>query len=380
MRSSLLCSLLLLLIAATPAAAAERRVPQGWLGVMADGPLHAADGAEWDRMVSSGVESVRTSVFWDQLQPYGSAADVPPADAARFRDAGGVPTDFTALDAVVGSAAQRGLAVLPVVQSTPAWAARKPGDHTSRPRDPHTYGRFLAALAGRYGPRGSFWAERPELPRVPIRAWQVWNEPNLTRYWSKQPFARSYVRLLRAAYRAVHRADRGATVVLAGLPNVSWRALRAIYRAGGRGHFDAVALHPYTRKPSDVLRLVRFARRVMRAHHDGRLPIWVTELSWPAAKGKVPRPAGFEVSERGQAAKLGRALRLLAAARKRQRIERVFWYTWLSSESGPSAFDWSGLRRLRDGAAVAAPALATFRRWARRLQGCAKATDARRCA
>ena len=354
-------------------------MPRGWLGVVADGPLGAADAGEWDRMATSGAESVRTAVRWSELQPYGSAADVPPGDAARFRDAGGVPTDYSGLDAIVAAAAQRGLAVLPVVQSTPGWAARRPGDAASPPRDPSTFGRFLAALVGRYGPRGSLWDERPELPRLPIRDWQVWNEPNITRYWSEQPFARSYVRLLRAAHKALHRADGGATLVLAGLPNESWKALRSIYEAGGRGHFDAVALHPYTRRPANVLRLVRYARRVMRKRGDARVPVWVTELSWPAAKGKVPRPAGFEVTEAGQARRLGSALRLLAAARRRQRIERVFWYTWLSTEAGPSAFDWSGLRRLREGSAVDAPALATFRRWARRLEGCAKTADARRC-
>ena len=364
MRSlSVLIAALALLAAAAPAAAAARRVPAGWLGVVADGPLGAADGGEWDRMVSSGVESVRTAVRWYELQP-----------------SSGETTDSSALDATVAAAAQRGLAVLPVVQSTPGWAARRPGDTASPPRDPATFGRFLAALVARYGPQGSLWAERPELPRVPIRDWQVWNEPNITRYWSQQPFAKSYVRLLRAAHAALHAADPGATVVLAGLPNESWKALRSIYKAGGRGHFDAVALHPYTRKPSDVLRLIRYARRVMRKRGDGSTPVWVTELSWPAAKGKVPRPAGFEVSEKGQARRLRTALRLLSAARRRQRIARVFWYTWLSTEAGPSAFDWSGLRRLREGAAVDAPALAAFRRSARRLEGCAKTTDARRCA
>ncbi len=364
MRSlSLLLAALALLAAAAPAVAAERRVPAGWLGVVADGPLGAADGGEWDRMVASGVESVRTAVRWHELQPFG-----------------GETTDFSALDATVAAAAQRGLAVLPVVQSTPGWAARRPGDTASPPRDPATFGRFLAALVARYGPQGSLWAERPELPRVPIRDWQVWNEPNIKRYWSQQPFAKSYVRLLRAAHTALHAADPGATVVLAGLPNESWKALRSIYKAGGRGHFDAVALHPYTRKPSDVMRLIRYARRVMRKRGDGATPVWITELSWPAAKGKVPRPAGFEVSEAGQSRRLRTALGLLADARERRRIGRVFWYTWLSTEAGPSAFDWSGLRRLRDGAAVDAPALAAFRRSARRLEGCAKATDARRCA
>ena len=379
MRTALLVAAVALL-AAVPAQAAERRVPPGWLGVTADGPLGAADTGEWDRMATSGVESVRIAVRWNELQPYPSAAAVPPAEAVRFRDAGGVPTDFAATDALVAAAAQRGLAILPVLQATAGWAARRTGDATSPPRDPATFRRFLAALVERYGPRGSLWVERPELPRVPIRDWQVWNEPNIIRYWSEQPFARSYVRLLRAAHAALHTADPGVTVVLAGLPNVSWKALRAIYRAGGRGHFDAVALHPYTGKPADVLRLIRYARRVMREHGDRKLPIWVTELSWPAAAGKLGQPSPFAVSDAGQARRLGRTLELLSGARKRRHIERVFWYTWLSAEVGPSAFDWSGLRRLRDGTAVDAPALAEFRRWARRLEGCAKTADARRCA
>jgi hypothetical protein len=352
-----LCALL-----AAPAHAADRKVPQGWLGVVADGPLLAQHTDEWDGMVGAGVESVRTAVRWYELQP----ADAPP--------------DFTALDALVAAAAGRGLAVLPVVAGTPGWAAKVPGDITSPPADPASYGRFLTALVARYGPAGTLWAERPDLPRIPIRAWQVWNEPNLTRYWAEQPFARPYVTLLRAARSALRAADPGATVVLAGLPNESWTALRQIYEAGGRGQFDAVALHPYTRYPRDVVRTVAYARREMRKRGDGRLPVWVTELSWPAAKGKVDRPVGFEVSDKGQAARLGEALKKLAKARKRLRIARVFWYTWLSSEAGPSAFDWSGLRRERAGGSVSAPALTVFRRQARWLEGCAKQPgDARRC-
>jgi hypothetical protein len=374
------CSLLAAVLSA-PAAAAERRVPPGWLGVVADGPLSPAQGAEWDGMVAAGAESVRAAFFWDRVQPYRTAAEIPSADAARFRHTGGVPTDFTELDATVAAAAARRLGALPVVQGTPGWAARRPGDPASPPARPATFAAFLRVLVARYGPRGTFWAERPDLPRMPVRAWQIWNEPNLTRYWSVQPFARPYARLLRTAHAAISRSDPGATVVLAGLPNESWTALRRIYAAGGRGGFDAVALHPYTGRPQDVLRLVRRARRVMARYGDRRVPVWLTELSWPAARGRVPDPAGFEVTEAGQATRLGTALRLLAAARERLRIGRVFWYTWLSTEAGPSAFDWSGLRRLRDGNIVSARALTTFARWARRLEGCAKVPgDARRCA
>ena len=356
----LLTTLLLALCAvaatAPPAAAAQRTVPRGWLGVIADGPLTRAgavvDG-EWDLMAASGAESVRTAFYWPSAQRRESA----PPDLSRF-------------DAVVLDAARRGLPVLPIVTGTPGWAGRRPGDETSPPRDPRLYAAFLTTLVGRYGPRGSLWAEHPELPARPIRAWQVWNEPNLTRYWTppgRQTFARSYVELLRAAHGAIGRADPGARVVLAGLPNESWIALRKIYKAGGRGTFDAVALHPYTGRPRNVIRLVELARKEMRRYRDSRRPVWLTELSWPASQGKTTGAPGFVTTERGQAERLESALSLLARARKRLRIERVVWYTWLSREGSRNAFNWSGLRRQRGEGIVSARSLAVFRRVAKRL-------------
>ena len=86
MRRIALLALLFLLAGAAGAEAAERRVPQGWLGVTADGPFDASDADEWDRMVVAGVESVRTAFYWALLQPYATQQDVPPAEAARYRD------------------------------------------------------------------------------------------------------------------------------------------------------------------------------------------------------------------------------------------------------------------------------------------------------
>jgi hypothetical protein len=350
------------------AGAAHRQVPRGWLGVIADGPLNeptfAAAPGEWDRLAGSGAESVRAAFYWRQVQPSG------PADA-----------DFSASDALVLAAAARGLGVLPVLQGTPGWAALNPADLASPPRDPADFGRLIAALVARYGPNGSLWTEHPEVQRQPIRAWQIWNEPNLTRYWNVAPWAPSYVALLKLAHAALRAADPGSQTILAGLPNESWTALRAIYAAGAHGSFDVVALHPYTGRPANVVKLVRFARREMRERGDTRMPVWVTELSWPAAVGHVKATTGFETTESGQARRLAQGLDLLAGARRELRIGRVYWYTWLSAEgSTDSSFDYSGLRRLRDGQLRSAPALATFRRVAGRLQGCAKRNgDARRC-
>jgi hypothetical protein len=352
-----LAVLLCLLLPAT-ASAAARKVPQGWLGVVADGPMTAPGfpQPEWDLLAGSGAEAVRTGFYWRDVQPSG------PADA-----------DFSRTDPVVLAAAERGLSVLPVLQGTPAWAAQHPGDDASPPRDPADFAHLLTTLVTRYGPQGSLWGEHPELPRRPITDWQIWNEPNLTRYWNVAPWAPSYVSLLKAANAALKAADPNSRTILAGLPNESWLALREIYDQGGRGAFDVVALHPYTGHPANVVKLVRFARKEMRPRGDSRIPVWVTELSWPAAVGKTDTTAGFETNEKGQARRLAAGLALLARERRVLNIGRVYWYTWLSAEgSSSSSFDYSGLRRMRSGRTVSAPSLAVFKRVARRLEGCSK--------
>jgi hypothetical protein len=330
-----------------------RSVPRGWLGVTVDGPLTEPGdpfASEWDLMAASGVETVRVAFDWRTAQP-----------------SDGGPIDLSETDVVVAAAAARRMPVIPVVHRTPAWAAID--GPTSAPNGTAAYARFLTALVRRYGPRGSLWAERPELPRLPIRQWQIWNEPNLTLFWTPQPFAKRYVALLKASRRAVRAEDPGARIVLAGLPNISWVALRQIYEAGGRGSFDAVALHPYTSTPANIMRLVRLARTETRRFHDARVPIWLTEISWAASRGQAKGPPGLVTDERGQATRLREALRRLAQARKQYRIQKVIWYTWLSREGSSNPFDWSGLRRLRGDQLVSAPALGVYRRAARRLEG-----------
>jgi hypothetical protein len=368
MGRAVLIAILLTLLVPAAASAAVRKVPAGWLGVVADGPLTDPafpSGDEWNRLSASGAESVRTAFYWYAVQPDG------PGDQA-----------WGVTDATVLAAASRGLTVLPVLQGTPTWAASEPGDAGSPPANPATFAAFLKLLVTRYGPAGSFWTEHPEVAKRPIRAWQIWNEPNIPRYWDVADWAPPYVKLLKAAHAALRHADPGAQTVLAGLPNASWVALHRIYATGGRRAFDVVALHPYTSKPSNVIKLIELSRAEMRRRGDGKLPVWITEVSWPASEGKVQNGVrGFQTTDAGQAARLRSVLGLLVKDRRSMRIGRVYWYTWLSQEAATgSSFDYSGLRRIRGGQVVDAPALAVFTREARKLEGCAKLLgNATRC-
>jgi hypothetical protein len=356
------------------------------IGVMFDGPALGPRvnlDQQLNLAVASGVESLRVAVDWAAMQPYGSASEVPEADRSRFQSVAGVPTQFSDLDRIVGSAAKRGLTVLPVVESSPSWDALRPGSLGSPPRSAAPYAAFLTALVDRYGPRGAFWSTHPGLPRVPIRMWQIWNEPHLASYWSEQPFAPSYVKLLAAAHAALKSADPGAQVVLAGLANYSWTYLADIYRVPGAERlFDVVAIHPYTAQPRGVITILQRARAVMDRFRDSRKPILATEITWPSSLNKAPPQFGVGVSEQQQAQRLGQLMPLLEAYRAQLGLMGFYWYTWMGDEtprSQPYAFDYAGLLKYVNGTVTAKPALPTFKREALAIEGCRGKTSAESC-
>jgi polysaccharide biosynthesis protein PslG len=364
--------MLLIALPAGDAAAARRHVPQGFLGANLDGPVLSPSvnvNGEFASMTAAGVEAVRMPVSWAAMQP-----------------TRGGPIDFSLTDRLIGAAAARGLRVLPNVERTPDWAARRPGTayNASPPRDPATYAAFLRGFVHRYGPGGAFWRSRPGQRAMPVREYQIWNEPGQPYYWADQPFARGYVRLLAAARAAIKAADRGAKIVLAGLNSGSgfrsWTDLGKIYAAGGGRLFDVAAQNPFSLHTGNVVRSVRLYRDVMARHGDRRKVLLLTELSWPSAKGRTRTRYGFEVTESGQASRIREAIPLLARVRTQLHLAGIFWFTWLSPPLGSDQpFDYSGLRRQSGSGIVSKPALAAWRSAARSLEGCAKSTSATRC-
>ena len=71
---------------------------------------------------------------------------------------------------------------------------------------------------------------------------------------------------------------------MAGFADRSWDSLAAVYRAGGKGVFDVAAIHPYTYKVRDVLRIVEYARRALDRAGDADRPLWLTEVTWSSGK------------------------------------------------------------------------------------------------
>ncbi len=384
------------LLLAVMAPGASARVPQGFVGMMADGPIFDPQvnlPKQLDKMVASGVESLRVVFSWSAAQPYANWSDVPQSLIGEFTQSqSGVPTDFSASDRIVALAAQRGMSVLPVPMYAPSWDLETNPPRSSpaplvsliQPHDDGPYGDYLTALVGRYGPQGSFWAENPQIPRMPIRQWQVWNEPNIGDFWASQPFAATYVTLLRDAHDAIKKADPGAEVILAGLANDSWNALNAIYQVSGASSlFDAVAIHPYTADARGVVTILQLVRNVMNRHGDRRKPIVLTELGWPSSLGHVATTFGVATTRQGQAQRLARVIPMIGSVRKRLAIAGFYVYTWLGEENpGSTVFSYSGLFDFSaaTNSVHAKPAYVAFRKAALALEGCrVKRSIATRC-
>jgi hypothetical protein len=361
-----------LLLPAT-ASAAKRRVPFGFFGVTWDSTAKHAPGraraTEWTVMSRSGVESVRVSFDWASAQ----------------HDSPAVIT-YQYTDALVAQAARHGLPVMPVVEHSPQWAKRYPDRRSSPPKDINDYVNFLTRLIDRYGPEGTFWDDHPNLPRLPVDEWQIWNEPELSLGWdtpagAEDAWPGGYVRLLAAAYTAVKDEDPGARVVAAGMANDSWNKLQQLYVAGGEPWFDAVAFHLYSSSGRHVLRAAKLLRRVMRRNGDRRKPLFATEVGCPASRGRLRGFHNFATNDRGMAHCATDIYRTLAGRRrwKGLHLERVYWHTWGTNYHGRSLFDYSGLRAWirRRHHFYSKPALRAYTRVARRYEGCAKRSTTR---
>lgn len=322
--------------------------------------------AEFRLMQATRVGTVRIVIYWSEAQPFAAGTPVP---SGFVPGRGGVPTNFAPTDRLMRLAAAHQMRVVPVVVGAPAWDRQDPNESASPPADPQPYADFLGTLVDRYGANGSFWKENPSLPYRPEHEWQIWNEPDLQLFWkSSQPWAPDYVRLLRAARTTLKQSDPKARVILGGLVNYSWKDLAEFYSAGGRGLFDVAAVHPFSFKVANVLKIVSYFRRAMAKGGDGRKRLLISELTWPSSYGKTGHRVAIETTERGQAARIREALPALAAKRRAYRLDGVVWSTWMTPDSGNTWWDYSGLRRYRGkGRPVNKPAMKAFRTALRKL-------------
>jgi hypothetical protein len=187
---ALLAAVTLLAVGAMagPAQAAKRKVPFGFFGVTLiselGNPRLMPDAALDQQMAlaaGSGVESLRVTFGWSSIEP---------ADGTF---------NWARVDRLVGAAARHRIDVMLNISGTPRWASSQqlgPEYWRYPPRDPKAFAEVWREAVKRYGPKGSFWAANPGIPKTPVRKWQIWNEQMAPWYWVPRPWAPTYVKLL----------------------------------------------------------------------------------------------------------------------------------------------------------------------------------------
>lgn len=345
---------LALALAALSAAFAPvaQALPAGFWGVV---PQSSLGAEQLQRLHRGGVEDLRIPINWSSVQP-----------------SDGAPFDWSGFDNQIGAAARAGIKVLPFLAGTPEWAV--PGGYVSGTQQTlkapaHLpvsgaartgWAAFLTAAVARYGPSGSFWAEHPEVPKRPIREWQIWNEPNF-KYFVAHPNPAEYGKLVEVSYTALKAADPGARVVLAGLfarprgardrrtgkhKSLNWYAsdfINAMYRKtpGIKAKFQGVALHPYTIYARELPEVVEEFRNYLARNKDGGKKLLITELGW--SSGPKNTDNGFAKGPAGQARELRIAFSHLRSKQAQWRLGAVYWFS-VDDQAGACNFcDGSGL-------------------------------------
>ena len=317
------------------ASAATAQAPPGFVGLVSDDAFWGTD-ADPSRqrtmaaIAGTGARVLRQSFYWSMIE----------------RQPG--QYDFSLYDAYVASAASANLSILPILFDPPAFRSARPAVGARRgtypPANYTDFAFFAATLVRRYGPGGAFWQQHPELPQLPIRSWQVWNEPNIPVYWPSGPNPAQYATMLRAVGEGIKAVDPGARVITAGLNESELGIklvpfLQGMYRAGGKGSFDVLALHPYAPGSDLVTAQLGRAVRELRRNGDSARTL-VTELGW--ATGGPSRRA-LVVSEAGQSALIRRTITRLARYRAQLRLDGVFYFNWRDVSAAPGSRDHWGL-------------------------------------
>jgi hypothetical protein len=129
--------------------------------------------------------------------------------------------DWSDRDWFIGGLASQRIQAVPFVWGSPKWVGNgAPGSPPlATTAEIQSWRSFLKAAVARYGPGGTYWAPGGKYdqdygtsaPSLPITSWQVWNEPNLKKFFSPgstvQGATQTYARLLAISHDTIKAAD-----------------------------------------------------------------------------------------------------------------------------------------------------------------------------
>ncbi|HEY4829547.1 MAG TPA: hypothetical protein VIH85_22475 [Solirubrobacteraceae bacterium] len=163
---------------------------------------------------------------------------------------------------------------------------------------------FVTQFAERYGPGGSFWAQHPALPYLPVESYEIGNEPDITptapadqtslHYANPADYAEVY----EAARAALHQADPTGQAVVGGMLDSGAIGLaQAEQYLAAIGPMDAVGFHPYLYDMTTMEQDTTALRQWLDANGHAAVPIDINEFGAGAGVTSGYAEWGTEVAQ-----------------------------------------------------------------------------------
>jgi hypothetical protein len=266
-----------------------QQIPRSFFGMHIH---HAGDTTPWPAVPMAEWRLWDAYVAWPNLEPL----------KGQWR--------FDTLDKYIALAAEHNVGLVLPLGLSPAWAS-------ARPDEKSVYRPGFAAEPKNIEDWRVYVSEVARHCKGRIRAYEIWNEPNLKQFWTGT--VDQILVLTREAFQIIRSVDPQALIVSPSATQengTEW--LAEFLRKGGGDFVDVIGYHFYVapQPPEATVPLVLKVKRVLAEHGAAGKPIWNTETGW-----FMPKPFP---SEELAAAYLARAYLVNWAAG----VQRFYWYSW----------------------------------------------------
>ncbi len=328
------------------AAATEGRAVALQMGVQWTGE-HYRDTPEIDTVAKSGADLFRVPIE--------------PANTPRLSNGQWNWSFF--YDGLFEEAAKAGVRILPHFGGNMQGKAQLP-----LMSEKELWTLWAREAVARYGYSGKFWAEHPNVPYMPVTAWELWNEQNNAGLESGGATPQAFGEFVQYAGPAVQHASEWQsglkTEVLYGAlfswqGGTSYQKYLAESWAYAGPYVTGVAFHPYAMTSAtnaENLQVYRDAVAAARQYINGLAggtskSLWLTEIGWAAEGAQYPK------GEAGQAALLHGAFDYAQEKEASYNIKAIIWYNYrdivneiwqyrsgLRSQSGNYRLSWTAFQ------------------------------------
>ena len=232
-------------------------VPEDFFGMVHAG--HKLTPEEYRLIDDMGVRWTRGSRDWSRIEK----------EKGNF--------DFSGYESQIDSACKAGLKIVVTLAYSNPWLY--PEGKSKRYISPENIPHFL-----------NYVEEMVNHFRGRVDVWNVWNEPNLKKFWNGPN--KDYYELSRQTVQKIRELDPDAYILGGSFLRVPRRFIKKMYRAGGMENLDGLSFHPYALNPAGSMRLTdKFFRIMSDINFTG--DVWIDEIGHPTG-GRYPHRVSLE--------------------------------------------------------------------------------------